>query len=319
MKKILITYKVYPDLVESLRKERFHVDYNPGISIEEATSIINTYTGIIVGGADFIVDEQFLAHAKQLKFIGRPGSGLDTIDLHACEKMGIKVINSPEGNRNAVAEHALAMLLGLLNKLRWADEEVRNRIWEREKNRGFELTGKTVGIIGFGNTGSQFAKKLSGMDVKILAYDKYKQAYADEISYVEESSLHEICAEADIISFHLQHNDETHYYLDSDFIKQCKKPFIVINTSRGPIVDTKALLKGLENGQLSGACLDVLENENPETFNAEELEIHRKLFNLKQTIYSPHVAGWSDKSKIGMSMVLFDKIMEWAKDTKSEN
>ncbi len=313
MKNILITYKVFPKLIESLIKEGFHVDYKPGISVAEATTLIKSYQGLIVGGASFKVDEHFLDHATSLEFIGRPGSGLDTIDLKACEKRSIKVINSPEGNRNAVAEHALAMLLGLLNKLRWADEEVRNKIWERERNRGFELSGKTVGIIGFGNTGAQFAKKLSGLDVQILAYDKYKNSFTEEMAFVKESSLQDIWLEADIISFHVQYNAETHYYLDTDFIKQCKKKIIVINTSRGPIVDTKALLLGLESGQVSGACLDVLENENPKTFTLEELEIHDKLFNLKQTIYSPHVAGWSDKSKVGMSMVLFDKIMEMSK------
>jgi len=315
MKKILITYKVYPKLVDSLRNEGFHVDYHPGISVEEATTIIGSYNGLIVGGASFIVGQEFLNHANTLEFIGRPGSGLDTIDLQACKNKNIKVINSPEGNRNAVAEHALGMLFCLLNNLRWADEEVRNKLWEREKNRGFELMGKTVGIIGFGNTGSQFAKKLSALGVQILAYDKYKQGYADEIDYVKECSLEEIWLKADIISFHLQHNKETHYYLNTDFIQRCKKDIIVINTSRGPIVETKALLKGLESGQVSGACLDVLENENPKTFNLKELEIHDKLFDLKQTVYSPHVAGWSDKSKIGMSMVLFDKIVELLNDT----
>ena len=318
MKKILITYKVYPDLVESLRNEGFLVDYKPGISIKEASTIIGAYHGLIVGGASFIVDEKLLDQASALEFIGRPGSGLDTIDLNACKKRSIKVINSPEGNRNAVAEHALGMLLSLLNNLRWADEEVRNKIWEREKNRGFELAGKTVGIIGFGNTGTQFAKKLSGLGVEILAYDKYKKSYAEDIGYVNESSLEEIWSRADIISFHLQHNTETHYYLDTDFINKCQNKIIVINTSRGPIVDTKALLQGLENGQVSGACLDVLENENPKTFSLEELEIHDKLFDLKQTIYSPHVAGWSDKSKVGMSMVLFDKIMKMKDSKESE-
>ena len=318
MKKILITYKVYPKLIDSLRDKGFQVDYHPGISVEDASNIIGSYSGLIVGGASFIVDAKFLDHTKELKFIGRPGSGLDTIDLEACKIKNIKVVNSPEGNRNAVAEHALGMLLCLLNNLKWADTEVRNKIWEREKNRGFELMGQTVGVIGFGNTGSQFAKKLSAMDVRILAYDKYKTGYADGIDYVKESSLEEIWSEADIISFHVQHNEETHYYLNTDFIEQCKKEIIVINTSRGPIVDTKALLKGLESGQVSGACLDVLENENPKTFSLKELEIHDKLFDLKQTVFSPHVAGWSDKSKIDMSMVLFDKIVKMFDANSSE-
>ncbi len=308
--KILILRKIHPEFIKQSLALGHEVNYQAELPKSKVSKIIHEYDILIVGRLDLTIDEALLKKAKNLKIIGRPGSGLDMIDLSYCKIRDIQVINSPEANSNAVGEHAMAMLLMLLNKLRSADLEVKNLIWEREKNRGFELKGQKVGIIGFGHTGKQFAKKLSGFEVEVLAYDKYKTNYCSDLSHVKEVKLEEVWKEADIISFHLQHNEETHHYLNADFIEACQKDFILINTSRGKIVDTKALYRGLIDGKIKGACLDVLENEKPLTYNSLELELYKNLFKLKQVIVSPHVAGWSQRSKIAMSMVLFDKIMK---------
>lgn len=307
----LILRKVHPAFLTACKEANFQATYLPELSRSEALKIVHQYEVIIGGSLNLELDRELLQEATRLKVIGRPGSGLDLIDLSYCKENGIQVFNSPEGNRNAVAEHLLGMLLTLLNQLHLANLEVKKFIWERERNRGFELQGKTVGIIGFGNNGSIFAKKLSGMDVQVLAYDRYKTNYATEMDHVKEVKLETLCQKADIISFHVQHNQETHHYLNADFIHSCSKPFIVLNASRGKVIDTKALINGLETGKISGACLDVLENENPSKYSAEELEMYQKLFNFKQVLMSPHVAGWSHWSKVGMSMILFEKIKDW--------
>lgn len=202
----------------------------------------------------------------------------------------------------------MAMLLAWMNNLVRSNNEVKQKIWRREANRGVEIEGKTVGIIGFGNTGSRFAKKLQGFDVQVLAYDKYKKDYARPLDYVKETELAEICQNADILSFHLPLNQETKHYLNTDLIEQFQKPFLIINTSRGPIVDTAALLKGLHSGKIIGACLDVLENEEPLNFNELEREMYGQLFEMDSVLLSPHVAGWSAKSKIQMESFLLANI-----------
>ncbi|MGB1217081.1 MAG: NAD(P)-dependent oxidoreductase, partial [Saprospiraceae bacterium] len=184
----------------------------------------------------------------------------------------------------------------------------RTKYWNREKNRGFELQGKTIGIIGFGHTGAAFASKLSGMGMKILVYDKYKSHYTFGHPFVKETTLEEIQNQADIISFHLPLTEEIHHYLNADFIIKCKKGFVLINTSRGKVVDTKALIQGLENGQIGGACLDVFENEKPNTFSQEEHEMYNQLYQFPNTILTPHVAGWTVESKARLSEVILGKL-----------
>lgn len=306
--KFLILRKIHPDFIKACKELGHQVSYEPEMERSKVLEIVHDFEVIIGGSLNLKLDREILQKAKKLQIVGRPGSGLDLIDLDYCKEMGIKVFNSPEGNRNAVAEHALGMLLMLLNKLHIGNAEVRKFLWQREANRGYELKDKTVGIIGFGHNGSLFAQKLSGMEVQVLAYDKYKTNYATAMDHVKEVDLETLCHSADIISFHVQHNEETHHYLDADFIASCRKPFILINVARGKIVDTKALLKGLDSGKVIGACLDVLENEQVADYEGLELKMYKKLFSYSQIVFSPHVAGWSQWSKVGMSMILFEKI-----------
>jgi D-3-phosphoglycerate dehydrogenase len=311
MYKVLITDISTALLQEGLKNLGFEVVNKPDVDQDYVNRHIHEYEGIIVR-SKITLFEDTLKNAQKLKFIGRPGSGLDLIDLEYCRKKGIAVCRSATSNSNAVAEHALGMLLAWMNKLVRSDNEVKKMVWRREANRGFEIMGKTVGIIGFGNTGSRFAKKMQGLDVKVLAYDKYKKDYTKEYPHVRESNLAEICAKADIISFHLPLNIETKYFLNTDLIEAFSKPVIVINTSRGPIVDTRALLKGLESGRLRGACLDVLENESPSKYIGSELDMYKSLFAMDKVLLSPHVAGWSATSKIQMESFLLDEIKEIA-------
>ena len=307
MPSVLISDAVHPLLIEGLKADGYSCDYKPKITLKEVRAIIESYTGLIIN-SKILVDRSFIDEAKNLKFIGRLGSGMEIVDISYAMSKGIAILKSPEGNRNAVAEHALGMLLGLNNKLLQSDREVRQKNWNREGNRGVEIMGKTVGIIGFGHTGSQFAKKLSGMDVEILAYDKYKTAYGKGISYVKEVDLNEIKTKADIISLHLPLTDETNHLVDKEFIQNCKTGLVLINTSRGAIVDTLALLEALKSSKLSGACLDVFEQEKPAKYTAQEHKLYDMLFALENVLLSTHVAGWTLESKERLASVLLQKI-----------
>ena len=308
MKKLLITDAVHPLLTEGFNEAGYQCDYHPNISREKVLQIIKDYTGIIIN-SKIIVDRHFLDTASQLKFIGRLGSGLEIIDLVYAKAKEVAVHNSPEGNRNAVGEHTLAMLLCLSNKLLEADREVRDKHWDREKNRGFEIMGKTIGIIGFGHTGSSFASKLLGFKANILAYDKYKINYATEFHGVKESTLEEIQENSDIISLHLPLTKETTHIVNSDFINKCKSEFILINASRGKVVHTKSLVENLKSKRITGACLDVFENEKPKTFSIEENKLYNELYQFPNVVLSPHIAGWTQESKRRMAEVLIKKIL----------
>ncbi|MFK8101506.1 MAG: NAD(P)-dependent oxidoreductase [Saprospiraceae bacterium] len=312
MSKVLISDGVHPLLIEGLEADGYHCDYQANITLEETRKIISNYEGLIIN-SKIIMDRGFIDEAKQLKFVGRLGSGMEIVDIPYARSKGIAVLKSPEGNRNAVAEHALGMLLSLTNKLMQADREVRQKSWNREGNRGIEIMGKTVGLIGFGHTGSQFARKLSGMGVKILAHDKYKKGFAKEFPFVKETDISEIKQQADIISFHLPLTAETNYLLDEKFINSCKDGLIVINTSRGGIVKTTALLAALQTGKLGGACLDVFENEKPDRYTATETALYDTLFALDQVVLSTHVAGWTKESKERLASVLLAKIRKVTK------
>ena len=307
MDKVLITDKSNALLEDGLRDLGFEVVNMPDIDQAFVEANIQDYEGIIVR-SKITLFASTLKKATKLKFIGRPGSGLDLIDLDYCKSNGIEVCRSATSNSNAVAEHAMGMLLAWTNNLVRSNNEVKKKIWRREANRGIEIKGKTIGIVGFGNTGSRFAKKLKGFDVLVLAYDKYKTNYAKDLIHVVETDLEEICQKADIISFHLPLNKETKHYLNAELIERFSKPFLVINTSRGPIVDTQALLKSLHSNKIIGSCLDVLENEEPLTFNGLEKNMYEQLFEMDSVLLSPHVAGWSRKSKIQMESFLLDEI-----------
>lgn len=307
MLKVLVADRVHPHLIDGLKKNKYEVDYLPSITHSETLEIISEYFGIIINSKTK-ANREFLDKASNLKFIGRLGSGLEIIDQVYAREKGVKVYNSPEGNRNAVAEHAVGMLLSLFNKLKKSDSEVRALHWDRESNRGLELEGKTIGIIGFGNTGSQLAKKLSGWDMNILAYDKYRSNFGSE--QVLETGMDEILNKADIISFHLPLTPETSGLVNKTFLDSIKKNVFIVNTSRGKVIETKALLDGLASGKILGACIDVFENEKVKTFTKEEKELYMKLYEYDNVILSPHVAGWTEESLFKIASTLINKIMK---------
>ncbi len=310
MKKVLITDGVHDLLVEGLKNAGFVLDYFPDIKLDEVKRIIHDYCAIVIN-TKTVMDKDMIDRADKLKLIVRLGSGLDIIDLEYAKKKNIVVRNTPEGNRNAVAEHALGLLLSLFNNIVASNVELKNMQWNREKNRGIELDGKTIGIIGFGNTGSQFAKKLSGFDVKILAFDKYKQRFADNLRYVEETTIDLILKESDIISLHVPLTKETLYFFNSDFIAKMKKEFYLINTSRGKVVNTKDLLEGLKAGKIKGAVLDVLENEKINSFSDRELKEYKDLNSMQNVLITPHIAGWTKESKIKISELVLKNILNF--------
>lgn len=277
---------------------------------------IHLYDGIVIRSR-FTIDKQFLDKATNLKFIGRVGAGLENIDCDYAEKKGVHLISAPEGNRNAVGEHTLGMLLSLFNKLNKADKEVREGKWLREENRGIELDGKTVGIIGYGNMGKAFAKKLRGFDVEVIYYD-IKPDVGDENA--QQVSLKELQEKADVLSLHTPQTELTMKMVNSDFINGFSKPFWLLNTARGKSVETKDLVIALESGKVLGAGLDVLEYEK-KSFenlftNQENPEVEgmptalRYLINAENVLLSPHVAGWTIESKEKLAQTIVDKIKE---------
>jgi D-3-phosphoglycerate dehydrogenase / 2-oxoglutarate reductase len=308
--KVLFLDTVHSILAERLQLAGAECIHAENWTYDEIRAKLPHIHGIVVRSR-FPMNATFLEGATQLEFIARSGAGMENIDVEFCAEKNIILFNAPEGNRNAVGEHALGMLLAVLNKLHSADREVRNGVWEREANRGIELDGKTVGIIGYGNNGAAFAKKLRGFDVKILAHDKYKTGFGDQ--FVIEASKEDILEQADIVSFHIPQNDETVFYFDQEFIDKCKKPIWLINLSRGRIVHTRDLVEGLKSGKVKGACLDVLEYEKSsfESFFEQELPLELVyLLKSDQVILSPHVGGWTAESYFKLSAVLADKILE---------
>lgn len=308
MKQVLITDDCHPLLTDGLTRRGYTCHYRADITLEDTRHIIHQYEGLIIN-SKIIVDRAFLDKAERLRFVGRLGSGMEIVDREYAALKGVAVLSSPEGNRNAVAEQALGMLLALANNLIRADREVRQNVWRREANRGIELGGKTIGIIGFGHTGSQFARKLAGLDLKVLACDKYKTNYAGDLPWVQETSLDELIQQADIISLHLPLTEETKHIVDKTFIEQCKPGFILINTARGRCVNTAELVDALESGRVGGACLDVFENEKPATFTDAEHRLYARLHQLDNVVLSPHIAGWTYESKRRLAEVLLEKIL----------
>ena len=307
--KVVFIDTVHPILEERLNKSGFVCLDASQLSEEACKELIADASGIVIRSR-FEMNENFLRNAKNLKFIARSGAGMENIDVAYCAEKNIQLFNAPEGNRNAVAEHALGMLLSLFNKLHSANLEVKSGKWDREGNRGIELDGKTVGIIGFGNNGSAFAKKLRGFDVNVLAYDKYKTGFGDQ--FVQEVELKEIFAKADVVSFHIPQTAETIFMANTDFFSAFQKPIYLINLSRGKIVSTDALVEALKNKRVLGACLDVLEYEKAsfESFFDQDLDLNFKfLLGSDNVMLSPHVGGWTEESYFKLSDVLADKIL----------
>jgi len=308
--KILHLDKNHPLLLEKLSEAGFINDENYKASKAEIEEIISGYEGIVIRSR-FNIDKQFLDAAKNLKFIARVGAGLESIDTEYAEKLGIKLIAAPEGNRNAVGEHALGMLLSLFNNLNKADSEVKNGLWNREANRGIELDGKTVGIIGYGNMGKAFAKKLRGFDCEVLCFD-IKENVGDENA--KQVSLQKLQQNADVLSLHTPWTPLTDKMINSGFINSFSKPFWLINTARGKSVVTADLVSALKAGKILGAGLDVLEFEKlsfETLFDSDNLPNSLKeLFAMDNVILSPHIAGWTVESKEKLATVIAEKIID---------
>lgn len=304
-KKVIITDYLHSYLAEWLEGQGFEVDVQADISNEELANIIHHYHGLALS-TKIKVTPALLDAAPQLEFIARAGSGMENIDVAYARAKGIHVVSSPEGNANAVAEHAVGLMFSLLNNINRSDREIRSGVWRREENRGFELMGRTVGIIGYGHTGSAFAAKLKGFGVYVLAHDKYVTGFGTEA--VEEVGYDQIIRESDVLSFHLPLNSETKHYCGKELLEKCRKGAWILNTSRGGILDTQALLTALESGKIRGAALDVYENEQFYQLSGRDKELMEKLAERQDTVLTSHIAGWTVESYLKLSKVLAEKL-----------
>ncbi|SDH19184.1 D-3-phosphoglycerate dehydrogenase [Dyadobacter soli] len=303
--KILIADSMHPSLFGMLDEQKWEYDYHPEYKREDIKNALPGYDVLMIRSKTFL-DREMLENAQKLRFIARAGAGLDLIDLEVAKALNIEVFHAGAGNRDAVAEQALGMLLALFNNILRADRQVRDGIWDREGNRGVELMGKTVGLIGYGNNGSATAKRLSGFGCKVLAYDKYRDNYGD--AFATESSIEEIQQEADVLSLHIPLTDITRYLVNEEFISAFAKPFYLMNLSRGEVVKLKAVTEALENGKIKGACLDVLENEKIGKLTPEQQEVFDYLRASDRVVLTPHIAGWTHESYVRINEVLVEQI-----------
>ena len=312
--KILLLDSNHPLITEQLLVKGFILEEDFTSSYDEVLQKINQYDGIIIRSR-IPLDKNFLENAQNLKFIARVGAGMENIDLETAKNLGISLINSPEGNRDAVAEHVVAMLLILMNRLFIASEEVKNGVWKREENRGDELLGKTFGIIGYGNMGKATAKRLSGFGVEVIFYDILPNL---EDEFAKQVSLEELQERADILSLHIPLDASTEYLVDENFISKMKKNFYLVNTARGKNVKTSALVDALKSGKVKAAALDVLEYEKSSfenldisaSLSARNKEDLQFLLESNQVIVTPHIAGWTHQSKEKLAQFIVDKIVQ---------
>lgn len=305
--KILLLDKNHSLITEQLTQKSFVLEEDFTSSYDKVLEKIKNYEGVIIRSR-IPIDAPFLERAKNLKFIARVGAGMENIDVEAAERLGVMLINSPEGNRDAVAEHCIGMLLVLMNRLFISANEVKRNVWLREENRGEEIKEKTFGLIGYGNMGKALAKRLSGFGCKVVFYD-IKDNIGDE--YAMQVSLSELKETADILSLHIPLTEQTHYMIDEKFIAEMKKNFYFINTSRGKNLKTSALVEALKQGKVKGACLDVLEYEKSSFEHLEnENEDLQYLLGSEKVIITPHIAGWTHESKIKLAQVIVDKILQ---------
>ncbi|MGJ7031247.1 NAD(P)-dependent oxidoreductase [Niabella hirudinis] len=303
--KVIITGNAHPILQETLAEKGFEVNYLPKITYEELMAQSHDITGLVLT-TRITVDKNLIDAAPSLKWIGRLGSGMELIDVPYAQSKNILCVSSPEGNRNAVAEQSLGMLLMLLNKMNIAVPEVQQFTWKREENRGTELTGKTVGIVGYGNTGWAFARLLQPFNVTVLAYDKFKNDFAHD--HVKEASLEQVCRYSDVISFNVPLTSDTKGMLTLELMKTMQQKPIILNASRGKVIHLPTLKEGLKQALISGACLDVLENEKLDTYTREEKETLQWLLNQSNVIITPHIAGYSHEAFLKMATVLLKKL-----------
>ncbi|QQR99065.1 MAG: hydroxyacid dehydrogenase [Sphingobacteriales bacterium] len=307
MLKALITDNIHEYLEDKLKEFGFEVDVITNISKEKLVEIISQYHLIVIT-TYLKIDKTTIDAAKSLKVIARVGSGLENVDVAYANSKGIAVVNSPEGNANAVGEHALSMLLNVLNKISISNQAIKNNIWNREYFRGEELDGKTIGIIGFGHTGAAFAKKLAGFDVEILVNDILPNKYKTQVD------IQQIQSECDVISLHVPYNKSTHHFINDSFINNCHKQPIIINTSRGAVVDTLSIIHAIETKKIKGFCVDVYEDEPIYQNKIHPIEKYHQLINNENVIATPHIAGWTVQSKYKLVKVLWDKILPIIKE-----
>lgn len=303
--KILIVDDLHPIFIERAEALGYECNYQPNYTLDDTLNVLADYEGLMVR-SKFQVGKAVFDAATKLQFICRAGAGMDNIDEVYAKQKGIHLINAPEGNMDAVGEHAIGMLLALMNNLNRADAEVRAGLWKREANRGHELKGRIVGIIGYGFMGQSFAKRLQGFGVEIIAYDKYKTGFSDK--FAREVSMEEIVRQSDVLSFHVPLTKETQYMFNDEFLFHFRKPIYLINTSRGKVVQTKAVLNGIKSGKILGACLDVLEVEKFPALG--EQDWYNELKQSDKVILTPHVAGWTFESYRKISEVMAEKLKD---------
>ncbi|EHQ28247.1 2-hydroxyacid dehydrogenase [Mucilaginibacter paludis] len=302
-KNILIVDDLHPIFIERAEALGYQCNYQPQFTLDDTLKVIAEYDGLVIR-SKFQVDKNVLDIATNLRFICRGGAGMDNIDEAYALQKNITLINAPEGNMDAVGEHAVGMLLNLMNNINRADAEVRAGLWKREANRGYELKGRTVGIIGYGFMGKSFARKLSGFGVDVIAYDKYKTGFSDK--YAREVSMEEIVRQSEILSLHVPLTTETKYLFNDEFLFHFRKPIFLINTSRGKVVKTQAVLNGIKEGKILGACLDVLEVEKFPALG--EQQWFAELRQNGKVLLTPHVAGWTFESYRKISEVMAEKL-----------
>ncbi|MES2809153.1 MAG: NAD(P)-dependent oxidoreductase [Bacteroidota bacterium] len=307
--RILIADDIHPIFIERAEELGYVCDYQPTIKLDEALQIIGNYAGLVIR-SKFNVDKPVIDAATNLRFVCRAGAGMDNIDVTYANEKNIHLINASEGNMDAVGEHAVGMLLSLMNNFNIADAQIRNGEWKREANRGFELKGKTVGIIGYGFMGKSFAKKLSGFEVEVIAYDKYKTGFSDR--YAREVSMEEIVKHSDVLSIHVPLTKETNGMINDELFFHFKKPIFFINTSRGKVAKVSAVLNGIKDGKIRGAALDVLEVEKFPTL--AEQDWFNDLKQSGKVLLTPHVAGWTFDSYRRISEVMVTKLAELGRD-----